>query len=54
MDEVEELEVCDEEDEVEELEEMGAEEPHSSLHSGHVCKSDSGNDAMSDWKVDSY
>lgn len=43
---LEEDEVCEEEDEVEELEEMGAEEPHNSLQSGHVCKSESGKEAI--------
>lgn len=43
---VEEDEVCDEDDEVEELEEMGAEEPHNSLQSGHVCRSESGKEAI--------
>lgn len=43
---LEEDEVCEEEEEVEELEEMGAEEPHSSLQSGHVCRSESGNEAI--------
>lgn len=43
---LEELEVCEEDDEVEELEEMGAEEPHSSLQSGQVCRSESGNEAI--------
>lgn len=43
---VDELEVCDDEEEVDELEEIGAEEPHSSLHSGHVCTSESGNEAI--------
>lgn len=46
MDEVEELDVWEEDEEVDELEEIGAEEPHSSLHRGHVCKSESGNDAI--------
>lgn len=39
-------ELCEEEDEVEELEEIGAEEPHNSLQSGHVCRSESGNEAI--------
>lgn len=44
---LEEDEVCEEDDEVEEeQEEMGAEEPHSSLQSGQVCRSDSGNEAI--------
>lgn len=43
---LEEDEVCEEDDEVEELEEMGAEEPHSSLQSGQVCRSESGNEAI--------
>lgn len=43
---MEEDEVCDEEEDVEELDEMGAEEPHSSLQSGHVCRSESGNEAI--------
>lgn len=43
---LEEDEVCEEEEEVEELEEIGAEEPHSSLQSGHVCRSESGNEAI--------
>lgn len=43
---LEEDEVCEDEDEVEELEEMGAEEPHNSLQSGHVCRSESGNEAI--------
>lgn len=44
---LEEHEVCEEDDEVEELEEMGAEEPHNSLQSGQVCRSESGNEAIS-------
>ncbi|PKU38068.1 hypothetical protein llap_11629 [Limosa lapponica baueri] len=44
----EELEVCEEEEEVEELEERGAGEPHISLHSGQIWKSDSGNEAICD------
>lgn len=43
---LEEDEVCEDDEEVEELEEMGAEEPHSSLQSGHVCRSESGNEAI--------
>lgn len=43
---LEEDEVCEEDDEVEELEEIGAEEPHSSLQSGQVCRSESGNEAI--------
>ncbi len=43
---LEEDEVCDEDEEVEELEEIGAEEPHSSLQSGQVCRSESGNEAI--------
>lgn len=43
---LEEDEVCEEDEEVEELEEMGAEEPHSSLQRGHVCRSESGNVAI--------
>lgn len=43
---LEEDEVCEEDEEVEELEEMGAEEPHSSLQSGQVCRSESGNEAI--------
>lgn len=43
---MEEDEVCEEDEEVEELEEIGAEEPHSSLQSGHVCKSESGKEAI--------
>lgn len=39
-------EVCEEDEEVEELEEMGAEDPHSSLQSGQVCRSESGNEAI--------
>lgn len=47
VDEVDdELEVWEEEEEVDELEEIGAEQPHSSLHSGHVCRSESGKDAI--------
>lgn len=44
---MEEDEVCEEEEEVDELEEMGAEEPHSSLQRGHVCRSESGKEAIS-------
>lgn len=36
----------EEEEEVEEFDEIGAEEPHSSLQSGHVCRSESGNEAI--------
>lgn len=43
---LEEDEVCEEDEEVEELEEIGAEEPHSSLQSGQVCRSESGNEAI--------
>lgn len=43
---LEEDEVCEEDDEVDELEEIGAEEPHSSLQSGQVCRSESGNEAI--------
>lgn len=43
---LEEDEVCEEDEEVEELEEIGAEEPHSSLQSGHVCRSESGKEAI--------
>lgn len=43
---LEEDEVCEEDEEVDELEEMGAEEPHSSLHRGQVCRSESGNEAI--------
>lgn len=43
---VEEDEVCEEDEDVEELEEIGADEPHSSLQSGHVCRSESGNEAI--------
>lgn len=39
-------EVWEEEEEVEELEEMGALEPQSSLQSGHVCRSESGKEAI--------
>lgn len=41
-----ELDVCEDDDEVDELEEMGAGDPHISLHSGQIWKSDSGNEAM--------
>lgn len=44
----EELEVCEEDEEVEELEERGAGEPHISLHSRQIWKSDSGNEAICD------
>lgn len=43
---LEEDEVCEEDEEVDELEEMGAEEPHSSLQRGQVCRSESGNEAI--------
>lgn len=43
---LEEDEVCEEDEEVDELEEMGADEPHSSLQSGQVCRSESGNEAI--------
>lgn len=43
---LEEDEVCEEDEDVEELDEIGAEEPHSSLQSGHVCRSESGNEAI--------
>lgn len=43
---LEDVEVCEEDEEVEELEEIGAEEPQSSLQSGHVCRSESGNEAI--------
>lgn len=43
---MEEDEVCEEEEEVDELEEMGVEEPHSSLQRGHVCRSESGKEAI--------
>lgn len=44
---LEEVEVCDDEEEVEELEDIGAEEPQSSLQRGQVCRSESGNEAIS-------
>lgn len=43
---LEDNEVCEDDEEVEELEEMGAEEPQSSLQSGQVCRSESGNEAI--------
>lgn len=43
---LEDSEVCEDVEEVEELEEMGAEEPQSSLQSGQVCRSESGNEAI--------
>lgn len=43
---LEEDEVCEEDEEVDELEEIGAEEPQSSLQRGHVCRSESGNEAI--------
>lgn len=36
----------EEEEEVEEFDEIGADEPQSSLQSGHVCRSESGNEAI--------
>ena len=44
--EEEEEEWEEEEEEVEELEEIGALEPQNSLQSGHVCRSESGKEAI--------
>ena len=44
----------EEEEEVDELDEIGAEEPQSSLQSGHVCRSVSGNEAICIAAINSF